>query len=173
VHGAHERQVSRADRRSRRHDERRRDAGGGRVRGARHLSRDRRGPAPGQGPDVPAARRRILRGARRQDRARHQLLQSPGLDRTGQRLTMTGAIDIVRIAAPGLPRDLGEVARLRIEVFRDFPYLYDGDLGYEEEYLRTYVQSPRSVIVLARDGDRIVGASTAIPLADESEELQR
>ncbi|HEY8553903.1 MAG TPA: GNAT family N-acetyltransferase [Burkholderiales bacterium] len=86
---------------------------------------------------------------------------------------MTDAIDIVRIPGPELPRYLGEVARLRIEVFRDFPYLYDGDLGYEEEYLQTYVRSPRAVIVLACAGDRIVGASTAIPLADESEEFQR
>ena len=86
---------------------------------------------------------------------------------------MTDAIHIVRVPGPELPRYLGEVARLRIEVFHDFPYLYDGDLGYEEEYLQTYVRSPRAVIVLARAGDRIVGASTAIPLADESEEFQR
>jgi len=66
-----------------------------------------------------------------------------------------------------------ELAKLRIEVFREFPYLYDGDMAYEENYLRTYVQSPRSVIVIALDGGTVIGASTALPMADETEEFQR
>jgi GNAT superfamily N-acetyltransferase len=62
---------------------------------------------------------------------------------------------------------LDTVARLRIDVFRDWPYLYDGDAGYEAAYLSTYTQSARSVFVLARDGGSIVGASTGLPLVDE------
>ena len=62
---------------------------------------------------------------------------------------------------------LGDVARLRIEVFRAFPYLYDGDAAYEARYLQVYADSPDSVLVLALDGDRVVGASTGLPLADE------
>ena len=31
---------------------------------------------------------------------------------------------------------IDDLARLRIEVFADFPYLYDGDLVYEAQYLR-------------------------------------
>lgn len=77
----------------------------------------------------------------------------------------------VRIeAVPGDALDaasLEAVARLRIAVFRDWPYLYDGDPGYETRYLATYTRSPRSVFVLARAGDAIVGASTGLPLADE------
>src|SRR5690606_17923419 len=68
---------------------------------------------------------------------------------------------------------LNALAELRIAVFRDFPYLYDGSLEYEERYLRTYANSPDSVIVLVRDGQRVVGASSGIPLADETEELKR
>ncbi len=64
---------------------------------------------------------------------------------------------------------LDHLAALRIAVFRDWPYLYDGDEDYELEYLQAYVQSPRSVVVLAFDGDQVVGASTGLPLADESE----
>ena len=64
---------------------------------------------------------------------------------------------------------LGDVARLRIEVFRAFPYLYDGDVGYETDYLASYAASPDSVFVLARDGARVVGASTGIPLAHDGE----
>ena len=66
-----------------------------------------------------------------------------------------------------------DLARLRIQVFREFPYLYDGDMAYEQRYLQTYIQSPRSVIVIATDGDRVVGASTAIPMADETDSFQQ
>ena len=63
---------------------------------------------------------------------------------------------------------LAAVAKLRIDVFRAFPYLYDGDPDYEADYLATYSKSPASLFVLAFDADRIVGASTGIPLADET-----
>jgi GNAT superfamily N-acetyltransferase len=59
------------------------------------------------------------------------------------------------------------LAALRIRVFRDFPYLYDGDIDYERDYLATYVNSPRSLAFLVHDGDALVGATTALPLADE------
>lgn len=64
---------------------------------------------------------------------------------------------------------LDHVARLRIAVFRDWPYLYEGDVGYERDYLAAYADSPDSVSVLALDGDRVVGASTGLPLADDAD----
>ena len=63
---------------------------------------------------------------------------------------------------------LAELAALRIAVFRDWPYLYDGDLDYEANYLATYAASPASLFVLAFDGDEVIGASTGIPLEDET-----
>lgn len=62
---------------------------------------------------------------------------------------------------------LDDLARLRIAVFRDWPYLYDGDLDYERDYLRAY-QSPGAVVVAAYDGDRMVGASTGAPMEDHA-----
>ena len=62
---------------------------------------------------------------------------------------------------------LPDVARLRIDVFRDWPYLYDGDADYERDYLRAY-QAPGAVVVAAMDGDRIVGAATGAPMADHA-----
>lgn len=62
---------------------------------------------------------------------------------------------------------LEDVARLRIDVFRDWPYLYDGNTDYERDYLRAY-QSPGAVVVAAFDGDRIVGAATGAPMADHA-----
>jgi len=68
---------------------------------------------------------------------------------------------------------LDDVARLRIAVFRDWPYLYDGDAAYEREYLAAYAASPDSVFVLARDGDTVVGASTGLPLADDAVDFRQ
>lgn len=67
---------------------------------------------------------------------------------------------------------LGDLARLRIEVFRDFPYLYDGTEDYERHYLQTYIDSPDSVIILALDNGRAVGASTGIPMKHETPEFK-
>lgn len=67
----------------------------------------------------------------------------------------------LRAALPGL-------AQLRIEVFREWPYLYDGDLAYEEAYLRPYLSSPRAIVVGAFDEETLVGASTGSPLVDHA-----
>ena len=85
---------------------------------------------------------------------------------------MRDPITLETLSGAALLPHLDEVAKLRIAVFRDWPYLYDGDVGYEREYLAAYAQSPNSVVVLARAGDKVVGASTGIPLAEDSAEFQ-
>lgn len=67
---------------------------------------------------------------------------------------------------------LPALARLRIRVFRDFPYLYDGELSYEADYLGRYADNPNSLFVLAFDGENLVGAATGQPLEDEVEEFR-
>jgi hypothetical protein len=61
-------------------------------------------------------------------------------------------------------------ARLRIAVFRDWPYLYDGDLDYERRYLAGYAQGD-AILVAAFDGDAMVGASTGMPLSDHADDF--
>lgn len=72
----------------------------------------------------------------------------------------------------GLEPYLSEMARLRMQVFREFPYLYEGDLGYEKQYLSTYLKTPQSLLVLAWDREEIVGVSTGMPLAAETPEVK-
>ena len=66
---------------------------------------------------------------------------------------------------------LDDVARLRIAVFRDWPYLYDGDVDYERRYLQSYQSSNDALIVGAYDGDWLVGASTGAPLSDHADDF--
>ncbi len=81
---------------------------------------------------------------------------------------MIGMI-VERVAGAAIERYLPALAELRIAVFREYPYLYAGDLASERSYLASYASSPQSLVVLARDGDRVVGASTAMPLVLHTE----
>ncbi|MFN3849539.1 MAG: GNAT family N-acetyltransferase [Spirosomataceae bacterium] len=65
-----------------------------------------------------------------------------------------------------------ELAHLRITVFRAFPYLYEGSFEYEKEYLKTYINSSKSFLFSVYDGDKMVGATTCIPLSDETPDVQ-
>jgi len=82
-------------------------------------------------------------------------------------------VRIVTCVGEAVKPHLQALARLRIAVFRDYPYLYDGDMTYEQRYLEAYARSARSVFVLALDGDTPVGCSTGIPLADEIPAIQQ
>lgn len=66
---------------------------------------------------------------------------------------------------------LPAVARLRIAVFREFPYLYDGSEDYEHAYLSRYVNEPGSVLVVAIAKGEVVGASTGLPLTAAGDEF--
>jgi GNAT superfamily N-acetyltransferase len=79
-------------------------------------------------------------------------------------------ITVTPFVGEGILPVVDELAGLRIAVFRDWPYLYDGDRDYERDYLAAYAASPRSVCVVARTAEgEVVGASTGIPLADDGE----
>ncbi len=73
------------------------------------------------------------------------------------------------VSGEALRRHIPDLARLRIAVFREYPYLYDGTEAYEADYLATYTASGQAMAVLAVDGEQVVGASTGIPLAAEDE----
>ncbi len=72
-------------------------------------------------------------------------------------------------AVPYIP----ELARLRMTVFREFPYLYDGSIEEEKEYLSTFMQASDSILVVAFDGRRVIGASTALPMLHETANVQK
>jgi GNAT superfamily N-acetyltransferase len=81
-------------------------------------------------------------------------------------------ITLQKFQGAALRPHLDALGALRIAVFREFPYLYDGNLDYEREYLQTYLNGGRSLVVLAFDGQRVVGATTCLPMLDEGPEFQ-
>jgi GNAT superfamily N-acetyltransferase len=66
-----------------------------------------------------------------------------------------------------------DLAKLRIRVFKEYPYLYEGKLEYEMDYLQRYIASSESIMVIVFEGDHIVGVSTAMPLKFELVEFQQ
>ena len=68
---------------------------------------------------------------------------------------------------------LPELAKLRIEVFREYPYLYEGNLEYELAYLASFVHTSEVVLVVAFDGKNVVGVSTGMPLSGQPDEVQQ
>ena len=85
------------------------------------------------------------------------------------------AIDMKIVSGKDLLPNIADLARLRIEIFRQFPYLYDGNQAYEEKYLQTYSSAGSAMAILAidRDSGLIVGASTGIPMQHETEEFKQ
>ena len=76
------------------------------------------------------------------------------------------------LTGPGLAVAIPKLSRLRVTVFREFPYLYVGNADYEARYLQSYLNTPDSLVVLVRDGETAVGASSALPLQAEQAELK-
>lgn len=81
------------------------------------------------------------------------------------------ALDVQSYTGADLKALMPDLARLRMIVFRDWPYLYEGSLAYEEEYLAKFAAAPGAVCVIARDGDQVVGASTGAPMVEHADEF--
>lgn len=67
---------------------------------------------------------------------------------------------------------IDELGALRIAVFREFPYLYEGTMEYERPYLARYAASERSLIVLVKHDEKLVGATSCLPLEEEMGEFR-
>src|SRR5688572_3155581 len=82
-------------------------------------------------------------------------------------------IEVLSVSGEAVAGYLEDAARLRIAVFREFPYLYDGSEEAERGYLASYLECPRSVFVLAMDENRVIGVSTGLPMMDADASFQR
>ena len=85
----------------------------------------------------------------------------------------TDDIILLRCCGEEISPYLDAAARLRIGVFREYPYLYDGSAEYEAGYLRRYLECPESLFVCALAAGEVIGVSTALPLAAADEAFQR
>ncbi len=57
-----------------------------------------------------------------------------------------------------------ELARMRLEYFSTFPYLYIGSLEYEHLYLSGYLNHDEGRIIVALEENQVMGMATGFPL---------
>ena len=83
------------------------------------------------------------------------------------------ALRVVPLTGAAIAPVLEALADLRIRVFRDYPYLYDGDRDYEARYLERFAAAPEALLAAAFEGGELVGAATALPLVHEHDDFVR
>jgi len=81
-------------------------------------------------------------------------------------------IEIKRLSSQQMIPFISDLAELRVKIFYEYPYLCEGDLEYEKNYLTSYTQFSESIFVLVFDDNKLVGASTATPLKNETDEIK-
>ncbi|MBC7398043.1 MAG: hypothetical protein H7333_11420 [Bdellovibrionales bacterium] len=58
-----------------------------------------------------------------------------------------------------------EVSKFRVQYFKDYPYLYCGNIDYEKQYLQSFSVEPEAILVAAFDSENKLSAiSTGLPL---------
>lgn len=77
------------------------------------------------------------------------------------------AVQVKVLTGEDLEAALVDLANLRIQVFREWPYLYQGTMDYETSYLSRYAETDGAVIVGAYDENKLIGAATGEPLEKE------
>ncbi|HEX6959966.1 MAG TPA: GNAT family N-acetyltransferase [Ferrovibrio sp.] len=87
-------------------------------------------------------------------------------------MMLPAALSVVRYTGDEMRARLDDLARLRIAVFRAWPYLYEGAMDYERHYLLRYARARTGTIVVALDDGRPVGAATALALDEEADYVQ-
>ena len=68
---------------------------------------------------------------------------------------------------------LHSIAKLRVEMFKDFPYFEDPDLAQETQYLRKIIAHKETIGVLIFDNTTLVGASLGCPLLIEEHAIHQ
>lgn len=66
---------------------------------------------------------------------------------------------------------LDDLATLRLAIFPEYPYLYQGTREDELTYLATYAEAPDACAILAYDGLTVIGAATGMPLVHEGAQM--
>lgn len=78
-----------------------------------------------------------------------------------------------RLVGSDIEAVLKELAELRIQTFFEYPYLYSGSSDYEMKYLKRYVSSSKSFFFGLWDQNKLIGATTGLPLIDEDSAFQK
>jgi GNAT superfamily N-acetyltransferase len=86
---------------------------------------------------------------------------------------MNGSMKITKqlLTGSAIADALDDLATLRLDIFPEYPYLYQGRREDELKYLATYVEAPDACVILTYDGITVIGAATGMPLIHEAAQM--
>ena len=82
-------------------------------------------------------------------------------------------INIQIYQAESLAVEIGVLANFRLRYFREFPYLYVGTEESEQEHIAEYIANSTARLLIAKDGEKIIGVAIGTMLSTELEILRR
>lgn len=90
-----------------------------------------------------------------------------------ERLDMDGNMEISEqlLTGAAIADALDDLATLRLDIFPEYPYLYQGRREDELAYLGTYAEAPDACVILAYEGLTVIGAATGMPLIHEDAQM--
>ena len=59
------------------------------------------------------------------------------------------------------------------KIYREYPYLYNGDDKDYEAYLETYANAKDAIICVAFDGSKVIGLAAAMPMSETRKIFQQ
>lgn len=71
-----------------------------------------------------------------------------------------------------IKRYLNEFAQLRMAFYQDYPYLHAADKESEAKYFQMFATNEDSRMVVAKEGNRVVGAIIGMPLKEMNEKYR-
>lgn len=71
---------------------------------------------------------------------------------------------IISTSNQKIAETIQSLGRIRLQVFREFPYLYDGSISDEIHYLSHYGACSGSLVLRAFHGEDLIGVSTCLPM---------
>jgi hypothetical protein len=88
----------------------------------------------------------------------------------GEFMTQQSSIAIEVLKGSEVIPYLKKLMDIRLLFYRDYPYLYDGSIEDEENYLRMWGNSENTLLVIAKRNDEVVGAIIGLPFSESPEE---
>lgn len=82
-------------------------------------------------------------------------------------------LNIVRLSGRNILPYVNEIACLRKEFYKEYPYLYNTTMDFEIKDITHYASYPESTAIIVFDKDVVVGASTGIPMIYEEDVIQQ
>lgn len=86
---------------------------------------------------------------------------------------MLSNIKIRSFTGSGIKTYIPSIAKLRAEIFKEYPFLHISGVDLEMQYLKKFTQCKEAIAAVIFDASKIVGATVGLPFEDKDLEMQQ